>query len=119
MPLGERLAGDEAGEAEGGDGGLGAAREHDVGRAVRNVDEGVAHGVGGRCAGGDHGGVRPAEAELDADDAAGGVSHHLRDEEGADAVRAALEEDGLLLLDLLESADAAADYAAGAVEVLL
>ena len=83
------------------------------------VLQGVADGVGGRGAGGGDGRVRPAQAEVDRDVAGGGVGHHLGDDEGADLAGAAFDVAGVLLLELVEAADAAADDDAAAVRVFL
>src|SRR5262249_31068980 len=61
----------------------------------------------------------PAQAEVDRDVTRGGVGDHLGDDERADLARAALQEAGVLLLPLVEAADAAAQDGAAAVRVLL
>src|SRR5690606_9582941 len=106
---GERLHIGEAGDADGGDGGLGAAGDHHVrvaaGDDVRRVSDGVVAGG----AGGGHGFVRAARAEEHAHVPGGDVHDHHRDDEGAHAVRAALDEDADLVFQGAQAADAAAD----------
>ena len=106
--------GDEAAQAHRRDGRLGAAGDHDVGVVALDGAQGVADGVGGRGAGGGDGGVRAAQAELDRDVAGRRVGDHLRDDERADPAGPALDEAAVLLLELVQAADAAADDDAAA-----
>jgi hypothetical protein len=109
----------ESVEAEVRHGRLGAADEHDVRVAVLDEPQGARHGV---VRGGARGGdpeVGAAEAELDGDVARGRVEHHLGDEEGVGLGRAFLQVADVLLLQLVEPADAAGDDGAAAVLVLL
>src|SRR5205807_1049970 len=94
------------------------ARDHDVRVVPLDGAQGVADGVGGRGAGGGHGGVRPHQAEVDGDIAGGGVGDHLGDDERADLVGPPLQVDGVLVLELVEAADAAADDGAATEGVL-
>src|SRR5947209_6896254 len=73
--------------------------------------------MGGRSAGSRDGGIGPAQAEMDGDIARGGVGNHLGDDEGADLAGPAVNVVGMLLLELIETANAAADNDAAAVRI--
>ncbi len=114
---GEGLHGGETAYAEGDDRGLGAAGEEGVGFIGADHAPGLADGVAGGGAGGDGGEIWALEAEFHGDEAAGHVGDHHRDHEGRDAAGAFVHEDGVLIGEGFESANAAADDAAEAGEV--
>ncbi len=115
----ERVHGAEGGDADRRDAALGAAGEHRDGVAAPDHLGRLADGVGAGGAGGDGGEVRPARVDLDRDVAGGDVGDELRDEEGADAVRALVEEHLELVVAGVQPADARADDHADVVGVLL
>ena len=73
----------QARHAEGGDAGLGPARDHHVGRAPADDRRGVADAVVARRARRHHARARPAQAELHRDVAGGHVDDRHRDRSGA------------------------------------
>src|SRR5581483_8077349 len=115
---GQRPGGDEPAEAHRRDGRLRAARDHDVGVVVLDGTQGVADGVAGRGAGGRDGRVGAAQPEVDRNVPRSGVGDHLGDDERTDPPGTVLEVTAVLLLELVEPADAAADDAAAAVRIL-
>ena len=114
---GERLHGGEPADAHGGDGGLGAARDHGVGVAPLDDAEGVADGVRGGGAGGRGGLVGAARAEADGDMAGCEVDDGAGNEERRNLARASGEHGRVFALDDVEAADARADMNADAVVV--
>ena len=106
---GERLHGSEAADAHGGDRGLGAAGDHDVGVAALDDAEGVADGVRGGGAGRRRGLVRSLGAVANGDVPGGKVDDGGGDEERRDLARPAVHQVGVLALDDVEPADAGAD----------
>ncbi len=116
---GESSHGGESGDAEGSDGGLGAAGDHGVGVAALDEAEGVADGVGAGGAGGGGGLVGAARAVLDGDVAGGEVDDGAGDEERRDLARAAVEQVDVFAFDDVEAADAGADVDAEAVAIFV
>src|SRR5205807_1923122 len=119
VPLADRLDLAERSQRQGGDRGLGATRDH--GDRVAPLDDlgRLADAVGAGRAGADHGVVGTAGAQVHGDQAGAHVRDHHRDGEGADAAHAALQQHGLVLLDLLHSADGGGDDDADIVGVHL
>src|SRR5207237_3579915 len=109
---------DQTPQAHRRDAGLRAAREHDVGFVVLDGAQGVADGVRRRGAGRRHGRVRTAQAELDRDGARRRVGDHLGDDEGRDTAGALGDVARVLLLELADAANAAAEDDATAERVL-
>ncbi len=77
----------------------------------------IADGVSGRGAGGGHGGVGAAQSEMNGDVARSGVGDHFRNDERADLARPSVQVTTMLLLELIEAADAAAENDAAAERV--
>ena len=103
-----------------GDGRLGAAGDHDVGVVELDGAQASPMALAAEAQAVATAGVRAAQAEVDRDVAGGGVGDHLRDDERADAARAAaLHEAGVLLFEFVQPADAAADDDAAAEGVFL
>jgi hypothetical protein len=112
---GERAHGVEAADAQRGDGGLGAAGDHDVDRAAGDPAGGLAEAVGARGAGAGDAVVRAAEAEAHGDLARAEVGDGRGDEVGRELRRAAGAQGLVVVLDGLEAAHARAHDGAAAV----
>ncbi len=112
---GQRPHGGEAAHAHRGDGGFGAAADHDVGVAPGDDLEAVAHRMGRGRAGGGGGRVRPPGPGANGDVPGRQVDDAGRDEEGGDLAGAALQQLLVLPLDHVEAADPRADVNPGAV----
>ena len=105
----ERLHGAEAADADGDDGGLGAAGEHDLRVAHLDGAPGFAQGVVGGGAGRAGGEVGPPQLVVHREDARGHVDDEHGDHEGREPARAALAQNLALFRDGLQSADPGAD----------
>ena len=116
---GKRLHGGEPADAQGCDGGLGAAGDHGVGVAALDDAKGIADGVGRRGAGGRGGLVGAARAKADGDVSSGQVDDGPGDEERRNLARTAGQHVGVFALDDVEAADSRADMDANAVTVRL
>jgi hypothetical protein len=112
---GERFHGRETADAHGGDGGFAAAADHDLGITTLDEAEGIAHGMRGSRTGGGGGGIGPASAVANGDDAGSKINDGGRNEKRRDAAGAALEKLAMLALDDVESADSGSDVDAGSV----
>ena len=94
---------------------VGAAREHRVGAARADQPERGADRVGTRGAGGAGRRRRAAQLQRARDRRAGGVRQRERDQEGADAIRAALEVRAVGLVERAHAAVRRADAGADAL----
>ena len=119
LRLGQGLHRGEAADGHGRDGGLGAAAEHDLGVAVPNVVEGVAHGVGAPGAGGDGAGAHGPEPGVNGHLTCRHVADGGGDIEGGDPVEALFQTPAVLRLGDGLSADAAGEDHAAAIGVCL
>ena len=119
LRLGQGLHGGEAADGHGRDGGLGAAAEHDLGVAVPNVVESVAHGVGTSGAGGDGAGAHGPEARVDGHLTRRHVADGGGDIEGGYPVKALFLTPAVLRLGDGLSADAAGEDHTAAVRIRL
>ena len=119
LRLGQGLHGGEAADGHGRDGGLGAAAEHDLGVAVPNVVESVAHGVGASGAGGDGAGAHSPEARVDGHLTRRHVADGGGDIEGGYPVKALFLSPAVLRLGDGLSADTAGEDHAAAIRVRL
>ena len=113
----ERLHVAEAGETAGADGGFRPAADHRISIAELNDAPGFADVVVRGRAGGDDGHVRPHEAVLGGDHAAGDVGDHHRNDERRDARRRLRQQHLILRFDGAETTDAAADHDADAMRI--
>ena len=113
----ERFSGTEGGKAQGREGSLGAACNHNITSACEDIVIGLADRVaaGGTGAGYRH--IRATQAEINGDTAAGSITHKSRDTEWGDLSWAFFEESYVLVLDFLYAADAGANDDAAAVRV--
>ena len=107
----------KAAYGQGGDGRLCAAAEHDLGVAVPDIVEGVAHSVGAARAGGDGAGAHPPEAGSDSYLAGGHVADAGGNVEGGHAVPPPLQPAAVLRLGDGQPADTAGHTDAAAVRV--
>src|SRR4029077_14648429 len=98
----------EAGHRWGGDGGLGAPGDHEVGFVVLDEPAGVAQGMGGGRARGHGAVVRALESVAYGDDGRGYVAHEHGDEERGHPGGALLEVDLALLFEGRDAAGAGA-----------
>ena len=119
LRLGQGLHGGEAAHGQGRDGGLGAAAEHDLGVAVPDVVEGVAHGVGAPGAGGDGAGAHGPEPGVNSHLARRHVADGGGNIEGGHPVKALFQAPTVLRLGDGLSADAAGKDHAAAVRIRL
>ena len=119
LRLGQSLHGGEAADGHGRDGGLGAAAEHDLGVAVPNVVEGVAHGVGASGAGGDGAGAHGPEPRVNGHLTRRHVADGGGNIEGRHPVKALFQPPAVLCLGDGLTADAAGEDHAAAVRVCL
>jgi len=88
---------------------IGAAGDHDVSVAILNGAEGITYCMSARGASRYGSVVWPFRVPLHRDNAGGDVGDEHRNEEWRDFAGAALAVDVVLLLEALETADAAAD----------
>src|SRR5690348_5359383 len=98
---------------------LRSTRDDDIRVAILDRAEGVSDRVGARRAGGDSSVVRPLRVEAHRDEARGNVGDEHRDEEWADLARPALPIYVVLLLEALQSTDAAAEDDTDAIWIIL
>src|SRR5580704_15307651 len=112
---GQGAHGGKTADAHGGDGGFGAAGDHDVGGAALDNFEGVADGVGRRGAGGRRGGIGTLGAVTNRDVAGSEIDDGGRNEKRGNLSGAAGEIFGMFALDNVETADAGADVNAGGI----
>ena len=110
----ERAGGGKAGNADGADGALGAAGQHDVGIIVADHAGGIANRVGAGGTGSHHRVIRPHQPVFDADLPRDQVDQTAMHEMRGNAVRALLGQHQRFALDTRQTADAAANGAAGA-----
>ena len=116
---GQRLARDEAADADAADRRFGTARHHDVGIIERDEARRVADGMRAGRTGGDHSVVGTLEAELDRHEARGQVDQRAGNEERADAARALLVHQRGGVGNVAQATDAGAHENAGAVLLVL
>ena len=109
VPLRERARLGEAADAQEGDGGLGAAADHQVGVAVLQVPHGLADGVVAGGAGRHRRVVDAARAVLDRDLPRREVDDDGRDEERADPLVSLVDRRQVRLFQRRETAHAGAD----------
>ena len=107
----------ETGETDGNDGRFRAAGEEDFGIAEFDDPPGFADGVVRSRAGGDNAHVRPAQAPLHRDEAAGHVPDEHRNGERGDAIGTFVEERAVLVFERFQAADAAADHDAETIAI--
>ena len=115
----QRLAGQEARDADRHDRAFRPARHHHIGVVQRDHPGRIADGVGAGGAGGDRSMVRPLQAVADRNLTAGQIDQGAGDEEGADAAHALFLQDDGRLGDGAQAADAGADHHAGAFLILV
>jgi len=114
-----RLHRAEAGKGKWGDRSLRAAGDHDVGFAAADGVVGIAEGMRGRRAGGNHTVVRATGPQLDADHAGADVADQRGDGERGNLAGAAFAQGRVLRFKGAHAADTRTDDHAHAVGILL